>query len=64
MAALATARSTARVTVVGTGGTVTVSVVADAPPEAVPAVETTELTTSTVVSEERIWVKVTWRART
>ncbi|MCP2163679.1 hypothetical protein [Goodfellowiella coeruleoviolacea] len=64
VAALATARSTARVTVVGTGGTVTVSVVADAPPEAVPAVETTELTTSTVVSEERIWVKVTWRART
>jgi hypothetical protein len=63
VAALATARSNARLTVVGRAGAVTVSVVADAPPDAVPTVDTDEVTTSTVVSGDRIWVEATWRGQ-
>jgi hypothetical protein len=62
VAALATAKSTARLTVVGRAGTVTVSVVADAPPDAVPAVDTDGVTTSTVVTGDKIWVETTWGA--
>jgi hypothetical protein len=61
VAALATATSTARLTVVGRDGTVTVSAVADAPPEAVPSVDTGGVTTSTVVTGDQIWVEATWR---
>lgn len=61
VAALATAATTARLTVVGRDGTVTVSAVADAPPESVPSVDTGGVTTSTVVSEGQIWVEATWR---
>ncbi|MFL6124662.1 hypothetical protein [Actinophytocola sp.] len=60
VAALATAKSTARLTVVGRDGTVTVSVVADAPPDAVPAVDDEAISTSTVVMGDRIWVEATW----
>jgi hypothetical protein len=62
VAVLATAKSTARVTVVGLDGTVTVSVVADAPADSVPSVADGGVTTSTVVTEDRIWVEATWRA--
>jgi hypothetical protein len=64
VAALATAKSAARLTVVGRSGTVTVSVVADAPPDSVPAVDTDGVTTSTVVTGDRIWVEATWRGQT
>ncbi|ALG11129.1 hypothetical protein AOZ06_33390 [Kibdelosporangium phytohabitans] len=57
---LATATRMARVTVVGTGKSVTVSVVSDSPPEAVPATEFTGITSSTVVSGSQLWVEVTW----
>jgi hypothetical protein len=63
VAVLATAKSTARLTVVGLDGTVTVSVVADAPPDTVPEVGGDGVTTSTVVAEDRIWVEATWRAQ-
>ena len=62
VAVLATARTTARVTVVGLDRTVTVSVVADAPPEAIPEVDADGVTTSTVVTGDRIWVEATWTA--
>lgn len=61
VAVLATAKSTARLTVVGLDGSVTVSVVADAPPDAVPDVDRDGVTTSTVVTGDRIWVEATWR---
>lgn len=64
VAALATAKSTARLTVVGRDGTVTVSVVADAPPDAVPEISEDGVTTSTVVAGDRIWVEATWRGQT
>lgn len=63
VAVLATAKSTARLTVVGLDGTVTVSVVADAPLDAVPEVADGGVTTSTVVTQDRIWVEATWRAQ-
>jgi hypothetical protein len=61
VAVLATAKSAARLTVVGRDGTVTVSVVADAPLDAVPEVDADGVTTSTVVTGDRIWVEATWR---
>jgi hypothetical protein len=61
VAVLATAKSTARLTVVGRDGTVTVSVVADAPSDTVPAIDGGGVTTSTVVAGDRIWVEATWR---
>lgn len=61
VAVLATAKSTARLTVVGLAGSVTVSVVADAPPDAVPDVEAEGVTSETVVTGDRIWVETTWR---
>ena len=38
----------------------TVSVVADAPSDAVPTVDNDGVTTSTVVTGDRIWVEATW----
>jgi hypothetical protein len=61
VAVLATAKSAARLTVVGREGAVTVSVVADAPVDAVPDVDADGVTTSTVVTGDRIWVEATWR---
>ncbi|ONI87592.1 hypothetical protein ALI144C_09435 [Actinosynnema sp. ALI-1.44] len=60
VAMLATAVRVARVTVVGTGESVTVSVVSDSPPEAVPSTEFAGITTSTVLSGSQLWVEVTW----
>ncbi|MFC0106632.1 hypothetical protein [Kibdelosporangium aridum] len=60
VAMLATAASTARVTVVGSGESVTVSVVSDSPPEAVPAISCVGISASTVRSGTRVWVEVTW----
>lgn len=61
VALLATAASTARVTVVGSGDAVTVSVVADGVAEAVPTVRSPEVGVSTMVDGDRVWVKSTWR---
>jgi hypothetical protein len=63
VAVLATARGDVRLTVVGAGQEVTVSVVADAVPHAVPTVDNEEITTSTVVTGDRLWVQATWRGR-
>ncbi|CAM3716357.1 ATP-binding protein [Kibdelosporangium persicum] len=57
---LTTAVSMARVTVVGTGESVTVSVVSDSPPESVPATSHNGVTSSTVHSGSQVWVEVTW----
>jgi hypothetical protein len=62
VAALATAASSARVTVVGTGESITVSVVADSPPNSVPSVLTDGVSLSTVVTGGQVWVETTWRA--
>ncbi len=59
--ALATAAARARVTVVGSGGEVTVSVVADAELPQLPAVAERDVTTSVLVDGDRVWVKATWR---
>ncbi len=61
VAALATAATTARLTVVGTGDTVTVSVLADAPPDLAPAVRSPEVAVTTVADDGKIWIKTTWR---
>jgi hypothetical protein len=61
VAALATAASTARVTVVGAADEVTVSVVADAPPELVPTTSEPGITVSTADNGGKLWVKTTWR---
>jgi hypothetical protein len=63
VAVLATARGDVRLTVVGAGGEVTVSVVADALPHVVPTVDNEEITTSTVVTGDRLWVQATWKGR-
>jgi hypothetical protein len=63
VAVLATARGDVRLTVVGAGAQVTVSVVADTVPHAIPTVDNDEITTSTVVTGDRLWVQATWRGR-
>ncbi|TCO62469.1 hypothetical protein [Actinocrispum wychmicini] len=63
VAVLATARGDVRLTVVGSDGDVTVSVVAQAAPRDVPMVENDEITTSTVVNGDRLWVTATWKGR-
>ncbi|CAM3321237.1 hypothetical protein KIPE111705_02155 [Kibdelosporangium persicum] len=63
VAVLATARGDVRLTVVGTGEQVTVSVVAESVPDAVPIVDNDEITTSTVTSGDLLWVQATWRGR-
>lgn len=61
VAALATAASTARVTVLGAADEVTVSVVADAPMELVPVSKDPAIKMSTVDNGGKLWVKTTWR---
>jgi hypothetical protein len=61
VAALATAATTARVTVVGAENEVTVSVVADVPAEMVPAATDPAIEMSTVETGDKLWVKTTWR---
>jgi hypothetical protein len=63
VAVLATARGDVRLTVVGAGEHVTVSVVAESMPYAIPTVDNDEITTSTVVAGDRLWVQATWRGR-
>ncbi|ALG07222.1 hypothetical protein [Kibdelosporangium phytohabitans] len=63
VAVLATARGNVRLTVVGAGEQVTVSVVADSVPYDVPVVDNDEITTSTVTTGDRMWVQATWRGR-
>ena len=60
-AALITARGKVRLTVSGADETVTVSVVADCPPDAVPVRDTDGVRTSTVQDGDRLWIKATWR---
>ncbi|GAA1219849.1 hypothetical protein [Prauserella alba] len=65
-AVLASARSTARATVVRTPAAVRVSVVADAPAEIAAAVDTerrsrTEITTTT--TNGKLWVEAVWRTK-
>jgi signal transduction histidine kinase len=57
---LATAVSVARVTVVGTGHSVTVSVVSDSPATSVADIDYDGITVSTVHSGGQLWVEVTW----
>ena len=61
VAALATAASTARVTVVGAHDEVTVSVVADAPAELVPTTKDPAIKVSTADNGGKLWIKTTWR---
>ena len=61
VAALATAASTARVTVVGAADEVTVSVVADAPRELVPTTWDPAIKMSTSDNGGKLWIKTTWR---
>lgn len=61
VAALATAATTARVTVVGAPDEITVSVVADVPADLVPAATDPAIEMSTVENGDRLWVKTTWR---
>jgi signal transduction histidine kinase len=61
LAALATAASTARLTVIGSPEAVTVSVVADAPVEFVAPFSSPEVDMSTRVDGDRVWIKATWR---
>lgn len=56
---LATARTKARVTVLGTGSAVTVSAVADGTP---PEDRKGAVAVSSVVEGERVWVEATWPA--
>jgi signal transduction histidine kinase len=60
IAMLATAASVARVTVVGTGQSVTVSVVSDSPAASAASVDYDGITSSTVHSGGQLWVEVTW----
>ncbi|MFC4858692.1 sensor histidine kinase [Actinophytocola glycyrrhizae] len=61
VAALATAASTARVTVIGAADEVTVSVVADAPAELVPTTADPAIKVSTTDNGGKLWIKTTWR---
>lgn len=60
LALLATARSHARITVLGSPAAVTVSVVADGDPPAEARV-TGEVTVTSLAAEGRHWVEATWR---
>lgn len=61
VAVLATARGKVRLTVAGDVGTLTVSVVADRPPFAVPAPDHDGVRTTSVVDGDRLWIQTTWR---
>lgn len=60
IAALASARGEVRLTVAGTGDTVTVSVIADCPPVA-PAPDADGVHRSIVQDGDRWWIQTTWR---
>lgn len=60
LAALATARTWARITVVGTDCTVSVSVVADCGPTAVPDVDDTLVALEMVHDDDVLWVEARW----
>jgi signal transduction histidine kinase len=61
VAALATARGKVRLTVAGEQESVTVSVVADCPPQVVPVVPPSDgVRTSAVRHGDRLWIKATW----
>jgi hypothetical protein len=60
---LAAAASQARVTVLGSAGGVTVSVVADARPEPLPESPAEAVTVTRLVDSDRIWVEATWQPR-
>ena len=62
LALLASAESEARVTVLGSPTTVTVSVVTDGRPPAIPAPEA--ITVTRLAQGGRHWVEVAWRAET
>jgi hypothetical protein len=61
VAMLATARGDVRLTVVGADDKVTVSIVAKAARDDVPIVQNEEITTSTVLNGDRLWVEATWK---
>jgi hypothetical protein len=61
-AAVATARTKVRLTVVGADETVTVSVVADCPP--VPVVSSSDIVTSSMADGEVLWIQASWRSDT
>jgi hypothetical protein len=61
VAMLATARGDVRLTVVGAGDDVTVSVVAKASDEDIPIVDNADITTSTIRSGDKLWVEATWK---
>jgi signal transduction histidine kinase len=61
LAALATAASTARVTVIGAADEVTVSVVADAPAEQVPTATDPAIKVTATDNGGKLWIKTTWR---
>jgi hypothetical protein len=64
VAVLATARGDVRLTVVGADDNVTVSVVANVADIDVPTVNNDEITTSTVLTGDRVWVQATWKGHT
>jgi hypothetical protein len=61
VAVLATAQGDVRLTIVGTGDKVTVSVVAPAGDYEIPDVNNDGITTSTLQSGNRVWVEATWK---
>ena len=64
VAVLATARGKVRLTVVGADETVTVSVVSDRTPYAVPAPDRDGVRTAVVEDGDRLWIQTTWRGGT
>ncbi|GAA3436884.1 hypothetical protein [Kutzneria kofuensis] len=59
---LSTARNWARVTVLGTDSSVSVSVVADGDAAGIPAEADGAVMITTVEDEDRLWVKATWQS--
>lgn len=68
MRTLAAAASQAKVTVLGSAGGITVSVVADAPAEPLPDPPGSDsgeaVTVTQLVDSDRVWVEATWQPRT
>ena len=62
-AALATAHSRARVTVVGSPGTLAVSVVSDCGPMTLPTINEPDVELSTVTDGDTLWVETRWTPR-
>lgn len=61
VAVLATARGKVRLTVAGDVETLTVSVVADRPPFAMPEPNQDGVRTASVIDGDRLWIQTTWR---